>query len=126
MKQKILYVDDEQVNLYLFNLTFKNYYEILLAESGIQGLATLEENPDVKLVISDMRMPGMNGLEFIETANQTFPNKVYFMLTGFQKTEEIQAALSKNLIQSYFTKPFSKTELLAEIQQVLDPNIQSL
>ena len=69
MNTTILYVDDEDVNLFLFEKTFESYYTVITAKSGDEGLKKIEEHQkDIAVVISDMRMPGMNGIEFIEIA----------------------------------------------------------
>lgn len=113
----ILYVDDEPINLMLFNLSFKNKYKIVTALSGMEGLDKLKENHDTSVVISDMRMPGMNGLEFIRQAKIDFPNIIFFILTGFDITEEIANALNDNLINKYFSKPFNVIEVEKSISE---------
>ena len=117
---KILYVDDEKINLDLFKLSFLGKYEIITALSGNEGLKILENINDVSLVISDMRMPGMNGLEFIETASQKFNGIVYFMLSGYDKKPKISQAIENQLIKKYFTKPFNKKLLEEEIEKCLN------
>lgn len=66
----ILYVDDEQLNLQLFATVFKKKFNVITAESGLEGLEKLDKNKDICIVISDMRMPEMNGIEFINTAKK--------------------------------------------------------
>jgi response regulator RpfG family c-di-GMP phosphodiesterase len=107
----ILYVDDEPINLMLFSLNFKSKYNIITALSGMEGLTKLKENSAVSIVISDMRMPGMNGIEFIRRAKKEFPSIKYYILTGFDITEEIAEALSQKLICKYFNKPFNIEEI---------------
>jgi two-component system response regulator (stage 0 sporulation protein F) len=103
---KILYVDDEEINLELFVINFKDSYEVLTAHDGYGGLEVLHSNIDISIVISDMKMPGMDGLEFIKKARQKYPNKKYYILTGFEITNDIEEALSSGLILEYFSKPF--------------------
>ena len=79
----ILYVDDEDMNLFLFKSNFGKKYPVFTANSGPEGLKVLEENDDkIIVVISDMSMPGMNGVEFIMKAQQKYPLIGYFILTG--------------------------------------------
>ena len=115
----ILYVDDEQLNLELFALVFKKKFKVVTAESGSEGLEKLKQNNDICIVISDMRMPGMNGVEFISKAKKKFNNLVYFILTGFEITEEIADALNQKLINKYFKKPFNSKEIENTINEVL-------
>lgn len=113
---KILYVDDEIINLQLFEINFGRNYKVLTAESGLAGLDILENNPEINIVISDMKMPLMNGIEFIKKAHEKLPDKNYFILTGFEITDEIQNALSSGLIIKYFRKPFNMGEIELAIE----------
>ena len=65
-KIKILYVDDEEPNLYLFKYNFSKYFEVFTANRGSEALEVLNEQHDIKVVISDMKMPLMSGIEFIK------------------------------------------------------------
>ncbi len=105
-RTKILYVDDEFINLQLFKINFSKKYDVLIAENGDEGLELLDQNPDVNTVISDMKMPLVNGIEFISKAKIKHPNLNYYILTGFEITPEIKEALHNGLIQKYFSKPF--------------------
>lgn len=117
-KLTVLYVDDEPLNLMLFERNFARTYNILTAKSGFEGLEKLRSHPEIKVVISDMRMPGINGIEFVSMAKKEFPTIAYFILTGFAITDEIAHALESKLILHYFSKPFNKTEIEAAITKV--------
>ncbi|EKJ88549.1 response regulator [Leptospira meyeri] len=110
-KRKLLYVDDEILNLYLFRDYFKNEFEVIVAKSGKEAIEELNENLDVQFVISDMRMPEMNGLEFITKAKTIRPNITYCILTGYDLTPEIQSAIIENKVARYFSKPFDPAEI---------------
>lgn len=112
---KLLYVDDEDINLFLFRSTFRDEFEIYTAPGGHEALDVLHAEGDIKTVISDMRMPKMNGLEFIRIANEQFSGVRFYLLSGFQKSPEIESALEENLITFYFTKPFKSDMLKAEL-----------
>ncbi len=115
----ILYVDDEDINLFIFERSFRSTYKVLTASSGEQGLKKLEESShDIIMVISDMRMPGMDGIEFIRTAKEKFHNIAYYVLTAFNYCEEINKALEEKLIDKFFTKPFDIEVIKAEIARV--------
>jgi two-component system, response regulator, stage 0 sporulation protein F len=117
MKEKILYVDDEPMNLELFSLTFSRLYTVITAKNGFEGLDMLDQNPGIKAVISDMKMPKMNGLQFIAAAKEKHQNIKYFILTGFDITREIQEAIDKGLVVKYFRKPFNMKEIEASIRE---------
>ena len=118
-KITILYVDDEPLNLKLFEINLKKKFNILTAESGAEGLEQLKTNPQIAVVISDMKMPGMNGVEFIRLAKKDFPHIRFFILTGFDITEEIADALNERLIDKYFRKPFNMKEIEDSILEFL-------
>ncbi|MBU8891747.1 MAG: response regulator [Bacteroidales bacterium] len=118
-KVTLLYVDDEPINLRLFDLNFKKKFNVLTAESGAEGLEQLKGNPQIVVVISDMKMPGMSGIDFIRLAKKDFPHVRFFILTGFDITEEIADALNERLIHKYFRKPFNLKEIETSIQEFL-------
>ncbi|WP_075590275.1 response regulator [Labilibacter marinus] len=105
-KTKILYVDDEHINLQLFQINFSKKFDVILAEDGAEGLRQIEKNPDTNVVISDMKMPNLSGIDFISRAKKKHPNIKYYILTGFEITPEIKEALERGLIIKYFSKPF--------------------
>lgn len=113
----ILYVDDEMPNLQLFELMFNDDYRVVTAVSGQQGLEKLQdEHQSIIVVVSDMRMPGMNGIEFIKKAKEKYNGKIaYFLLTGFGRNKEIEEALREHTIQHFFTKPFNREEVRGAI-----------
>lgn len=118
-KIKILYVDDEELNLQLFKHNFSDKYEVLTCCCGLNGMECLEKHEDIKVIISDMKMPRMTGLEFITKAKAIYSDKVYYILTGFDITLEIKEALKSKLIVKYFKKPFDIEEIEKSINEVL-------
>jgi two-component system, response regulator, stage 0 sporulation protein F len=118
-KTKILYVDDEVLNLELFKANLCRQYDVYTAESGMKGLEILSSHKDILIVVSDMKMPKMNGMEFIHLAQSQFPRVKYYILTGFDITNEILQALKEGVIQKYFRKPFNIKEIGAEMERVV-------
>lgn len=110
-KAKVLYVDDEPINLQLFEINFSNKFEVLIAESGDEGLKLLDKHPDINIVLSDMKMPNMNGLEFIRKAKVNHSKIDFFILSGFDFNNEIHNAIESKLILGYFNKPFNLTTI---------------
>lgn len=109
---KVLYVDDEDINLYLFKASFKNNFEVITAQSGPEALNILASRSDIDKVITDMKMPEMNGLEFVFKAVDLGYKIPFYLLTGFDKTPEIEDALKQKVILHYFRKPFDKLEII--------------
>ena len=111
MKKTILYVDDEKINLMLLEINFRNKYSVITSLSGADGLEMLNQHPEISLVISDMKMPEMNGIEFIKKAKAAYPHITFFILTGYEILPEIEDALNSGLIKKYFNKPLNIPEM---------------
>ena len=121
MKKEItvLYVDDEEINLFLFDRCFRDFYTIVTAKSGEEGLVKLEaHSEDIIVVISDMRMPGIDGLEFIRRAKVKFENIAYYILTAFVINDDISKAVEEKSIDKFFTKPFDVDIIKTEVDFV--------
>lgn len=119
LRPAILYVDDEEANLILFRMTFEGERDILLANSPEEGLQKLEENRErIQAVISDMRMPKMNGIQFIHKAREMIQNIPYYILSGYAFDDEIDNALQQRTIKEFFTKPFDKEEIESHLKNV--------
>ena len=119
-KPKILYVDDEPLNLILFEANLEKKYDVLKAGNGKKGLEIIAANPDIKIVFSDMKMPYMNGIEFIKEAVKIISECAFYILTGFEITNEIQHSIDSGLIRKYYGKPFNIHDILNEIDTVLN------
>ncbi|PKP39014.1 MAG: response regulator [Bacteroidetes bacterium HGW-Bacteroidetes-15] len=111
----LLYVDDEPINLTLFTLNFKSKFNVITASDGFEALKKLNQYPQLSVVISDLKMPGMNGIEFIRKAKETYPDLSYYILTGFDLTEEIVNAINEGLFLKCFAKPFNIREIESSI-----------
>ncbi len=114
-RKKVLYVDDEEINLLLFKMTFDEQAEIITAQSGEEALDILKRE-DIELVLSDVAMPVMNGLDFVRKAQIQNPAIRYGLLTGHLYNPEIEEALDAKLVVGCFKKPFSKPEISSFIQ----------
>lgn len=111
MKSRILLIDDEaNVLSALQRALFDEPYEILTAESGEEGLKQLQSHR-VKVVISDERMPGMDGLAFLSAVREKYPETVRIMLTGQASLESAMKAVNGSEIYRLFTKPWSDLDL---------------
>lgn len=120
MKEKILVVDDEQdiVNLIVYHLE-KDGYNTITASEGEKALSlTNTERPD--LIILDLMLPGMNGLEVCKRlkANEDLSEVAIIMLTAKGEEEDITHGLKLGA-DDYVTKPFSPKELVARVHSVL-------
>lgn len=117
---KILYVDDEVINLELLQLTFMNDFQVITAKSAREGLGELDHDPDIRVVISDLKMPEMNGLDFIKVVKKQDPGKICMLLTGFMESDVMLEGFNKELIFRYLMKPWEKDQLKETILEALE------
>lgn len=109
-KINILYVDDELNNLISFKATFRIKYNIFTAISGDEAKKVLANN-DIQVIITDQRMPGMTGVEFLESILDDYPDPVRILLTGYADMNAVIDAINKGKIFHYLTKPWNEEEL---------------
>lgn len=116
----VLCVDDE-INILksMKRVLHKCDFTLLLAEGGEKGLAILAQKK-VDLVISDMKMPGMTGAEFLAQVAEKYPETYRIILTGFSDMESTVDAVNKGKIHRYLQKPWDNTELVEAIDTGLE------
>lgn len=116
----LLFVDDEPSILSALRRLFRPHgYRILIAESGAAGLAILEQEA-VDLIISDMRMPEMDGATFLKQARSRWPGTVRILLTGYADVTSTVAAINEGEIYRYIAKPWDDTEIVNTVRDALE------
>ncbi len=116
----ILCVDDEKSILKaLKRLLRKEGYQLFFASSGKEGLDILKDHP-AHIVMSDQRMPGMSGSEFLEIVKDEYPDALRIILTGYSDIESITESINKGKIYKFFFKPWNDLRLKAEIRQITE------
>ncbi|MBI5784889.1 MAG: EAL domain-containing protein [Rhodocyclales bacterium] len=112
----LLLVDDEQNVLNaLRRLLRREGYRILTAGSGSEGLELLALQP-VQVIVSDQRMPGMSGVEFLSKVKELYPETVRISLSGYSEISTVTDAINKGAIWKYITKPWDDESLAQEIR----------
>lgn len=120
MKHPILIVDDEaNVISALKRALVDEPYEIFSANSGAEGLGILGTK-GVKAIISDEKMPGMSGSEFLAQVKARFPETVRIMLTGHASLEAAMKAVNSGEIYRFFTKPWNEVELRLALRSAVE------
>lgn len=120
MTATLLCVDDEPNILNaLRRLLRPNGYEVQVATGGSEGLALLERAP-VDLVISDMRMPEMDGAAFLAQVKARWPDTVRLLLTGYADMASTVSAINQGQIARYLSKPWNDGELLTAVRDALE------
>lgn len=116
MNDRVLFVDDEKDILDGYRRLLHGEFDIQTALGGGQALAELHLFGPYAIVISDMRMPGMNGAEFLSQVRQLAPATVRMLLTGHKDIAQAIAAVNDGQIFRYLSKPCKKPDLLKSIQ----------
>lgn len=118
----ILCVDDEANILSALRRLFRpTGFRVLTAGGGAEALAQLEaEQGQVDLVISDMRMPGMDGAEFLAEVRRRWPGIVRLLLTGYADVDSTIAAINEGQIYRYISKPWNDNEVVLTVRGALE------
>jgi two-component system probable response regulator PhcQ len=117
----ILYVDDEEKALKYFRLAFSSKFTVFTAGSGSEGIELLRrESAKIGLVISDQRMPGMLGAEFLGMVRQEFPYVVRILTTAYSDLESAIQAVNTGHIYQYVVKPWEIDDLAMVLQRAAD------
>jgi serine phosphatase RsbU (regulator of sigma subunit)/DNA-binding response OmpR family regulator len=119
-KLKLMVVDDEPDNLDLLYRTFRRDFKVYKADSAFSAMKVLEDEGEMALIISDQRMPEMNGTEFLGKTLEKFPDTVRILLTGYTDVEDLVEAINSGKVFKYITKPWNPEELKAVVQQASD------
>ena len=119
-RPKVLLVDDEESILNsLRRLLRSQPYDVLLATSGAQALEILTQQP-VDLVMSDARMPNMDGATLLAHVHELYPATTRIMLTGYADPAAIIKAINEGRINRYISKPWNDDEMLVTLRQALE------
>jgi CheY-like chemotaxis protein len=116
-KPKLLVVDDEQDNLDLLYRTFRKDFLVFRADSGFNALKILEREGEMAAIISDQRMPEMNGTEFLSRTVSDFPDTMRIVLTGYTDITDLIEAINSGQVHKYITKPWEPEHLKLVVVQ---------
>jgi len=119
-KARVLFVDDEEnVLRSLRRLFIDEPFEVITASSGREGLEVLKDN-EIAAIISDQRMPGMDGVVFLESARRLSPDSVRMILTGYADVSAAIGAINQGGAHRYITKPWDDNELLIAVRNAVN------
>ncbi len=117
IRPTVLFVDDEENILKaLQRLTMDEEFETEIAGSGDAGLQKLTTLKQVALIVSDQRMPGMNGAEFLQQSQQLAPDAIRMLLTGYSDISAAADAINKGGASRYLNKPWNDDDLLQTLR----------
>lgn len=116
-KPTILVVDDDHgIREMISVILIRNGYNVVLAPDGFEALNLLEQDK-IKIVIADMKMPGMDGMELIDLVRKSYPDIKIIVMTSFDDIYTIKDAII-NGADEYITKPFNSYELNMIVERV--------
>lgn len=113
---RVLYVDDEKINLNLFDLSFRKDFQVFKTLSPEDAIEIFQNNI-IDVVVTDLKMPGMNGIEFIQKIKEIKPEQNCILLTAYYEPHLLADPEIKSIIFKYVIKPFKKTNLKQIIEQ---------
>ncbi|MBV2228005.1 MULTISPECIES: response regulator [Sphingobacterium] len=118
-KINVLYLDDEENNLFSFKATFRFKYNVFTALTGAEALDIIRKN-DIQIIITDQRMPEMTGVEFLEKVIEIKPDPMRILLTGYTDMGAVVDAINKGKIFHYLNKPWREEELTETISRAFE------
>jgi response regulator RpfG family c-di-GMP phosphodiesterase len=116
MAEKVLLVDDEENVLRGYHRVLSRRFPLEVAMGGPQALQALEEHGPFAVIVSDMRMPGMSGLDLFRSARELAPEAVRIMLTGNLDQQTAMDAVNQGQVFRFLTKPCGAETLAEAIQ----------
>ena len=118
-KIKILYIDDEVENLKAFKASFRRLFDVSICESPSEANEILK-NDEFEIIISDQRMPEMNGTDFFALIKESHPDAMRILLTGYADLEAVVDAINQGQVYRYITKPWKETEIVDIIKSAFE------
>lgn len=118
-KPKILCVDDEPGVLDSLVRLLKDPFEVLIATNAEEGLKIIEQHKDVAILLSDYRMPGKNGIEFLRSARPLVPHASRAILSGQMDIQSVSHAINKAEIHRFLLKPWENEYLKLQMLEML-------
>jgi len=118
-QRTLLLVDDEpNIVSALRRLFRRDGHKLLSANSGDEGLRVLAEHR-VDIILSDQRMPGMTGVEFLRTAKSLYPDTIRIVLSGYTELQSVTDAINEGAVYRFLTKPWDDDALRDQINQAI-------
>ena len=121
-RPRILIVDDEEAILETMSYTFMDLYEVFTSTDARKALEILDEKAPIACVITDQRMPGMTGVEFLAEVSKRHPETVRIILTGFADADATIQAINDGHIYAYVNKPWETDELKQTVKRAVEHN----
>jgi len=119
MTAHVLFVDDEEPNLVVFEAVCGDDFPVLTASSAADGLALMKEH-EIGVVLTDQRMPGMTGIELLEKVESEYPETIRLLITAYSDLQAAEDAINRGHVRRYMRKPWEPEVLRAELRDAID------
>tara|TARA_R110002050_G_scaffold221792_2_gene357675 strand:+ start:47079 stop:48185 length:1107 start_codon:yes stop_codon:yes gene_type:complete len=116
----VLYIDDEQNNLNSMRAALRKDFRIYTANNAVEALKQLRKFPEIKVIISDQRMPDITGVEFFAKIRNLYPNKIRIILTGYSDIVAVIEAINKGQVYRFIDKPWDVERIKLDIQDAVE------
>ncbi len=120
MNKRILFVDDEVNVLYAYKRNLRRYFDVSTASNAIEAIEIIKKEAPFASIISDFRMPEMDGIEFLHKVKEISPDTVRIMLTGFADLQIVIDAINEGNIFRFLTKPIQTDKLISSLNDALE------
>ena len=119
MTAHVLFVDDEEPNLVVFEAVCGDEFPVLTASSAMAGLELMKEH-EIGVVLTDQRMPGMTGIELLEKVELEYPEAIRLLITAYSDLQAAEDAINRGHVRRYMRKPWEPETLRAELRDAID------
>jgi len=119
MTAHVLFVDDEEPNLVVFEAVCGDEFPVLTASSAAAGLELMKEH-EIGVVLTDQRMPGMTGIELLEKVESEYPDAIRLLITAYSDLQAAEDAINRGHVRRYMRKPWEPETLRAELRDAID------
>lgn len=119
MTAHVLFVDDEEPNLVVFEAVCGDDFPVLTASSALDGLALMKQH-EIGVVLTDQRMPGMTGIELLEKVESEYPETIRLLITAYSDLQAAEDAINRGHVRRYMRKPWEPEVLRAELRDAID------
>ncbi len=119
LNYNILYVDDDEQNLYLFKVTFEDRYNIITVSNAEQAISYLKQK-NIHIAFVDQRIPDTNGIQILEQAIKLSPNTIRILITGYSDIDVAIEAINRGAVFRYISKPWNPDDIENTIQNAIE------
>ncbi len=125
-KNAVLFVDDEEDVRGLCETVFRTVFKVYVAESADAAMASLQQHPEIALVVTDFRMPKKTGINLATEARKAYPDLPIFLLTGYGEMDLAIKAMNEGVIQQYYAKPFVTDQMIEAIRTAIEKSEETV